>query len=150
MSLTPGQSLSSYEILSLLGKGGMGEVYRGASRSGGINPAWSPDGTKLYFNTGRTRMVVEVKTPTDTEGGAVQTAQGTRVSPRDLEVSAPNALFDRDLSLSPTVELTPDGDGFLTLSGAGRGTAGAFGANEIIVTLNFSKVLERLEPVEKR
>ena len=28
MPLTPGQSLSSYEIVALLGKGGMGEVYR--------------------------------------------------------------------------------------------------------------------------
>ena len=28
MPLTPGQTLASFEILALLGKGGMGEVYR--------------------------------------------------------------------------------------------------------------------------
>ncbi len=118
-----------------------------ASRSGGTSPAWSPDGTKLYFNTGRARMVVEVKTPTDAEGGAVQAAQGMGVSPADLEISPPNALFDFEPGTSAAVELTSDGEGFLTVSGFGQG---AGGADEIIVTLNFNKELERLAPVEKR
>ena len=98
-------------------------------------------------------MVVGVKTPADAEGGAVQTAQGMGVSPADLEISPPNALFDRDPSLVRAVELTPDGEGFLAISGGlaslGSRAAGG-GADEIIVTLNFNKELERLAPVEKR
>ena len=43
-------------ISSADGQGGRVQV----SRDGGQRPAWSPDGTKLYFNTGLTRMVVEV------------------------------------------------------------------------------------------
>jgi serine/threonine protein kinase len=46
MMLTPGSRLGAYEILSSLGAGGMGEVYRGSSRAmkcdttGGCAPTW--------------------------------------------------------------------------------------------------------------
>jgi hypothetical protein len=127
-------------ISSADGQGGRVQV----SRDDGSNPAWSPNGTKLYFNTGRTRMVVEVKAPTDNEGGAVQAAEGVSVSAQDLEISPPEELFVLDPSLHPAVELTSDGEGFLTLSTGETTPPDPERIDEIIVTLNFSKVLESL------
>jgi len=120
-------------ISSADGQGGRKQV----SRDSGSNPAWSPDGTKLYFNTERTRMVVEVKTPT--------AAEGVSLSVGDLEPSPPEARFVLDSSLARPFELTPDGEEFLTFSLGNRGQGGEVEViDEIIVTLNFSKELERL------
>ncbi len=114
------------------------------SRDGGLHPAWSPDGTKLYFNTGRTRMVVEVKTPTDDEGGAVQAAEGVSASAQDLEISPPNALFDHEPGPGlPPIELMAGGEGFLTISLGNAGQGGEV-IDEIIVVENFFLELERL------
>jgi Tol biopolymer transport system component len=121
------------------GKGGRVQV----SRDGDSIPAWSPDGKNLYFNTGRTRMVVEVKTPTEDEGAAVPAAQGVSASAEDLEISRPTALFDLEPLHGPGFWVTADGEGFMHAS-LGQGIVGSSEIDEIIVTLNFFLELERL------
>ncbi len=130
-------------IRSADGQGGLKQV----SRDGGDDPEWSPDGRKLYFKTGfglreRTLMVVELTTPTDDEGGAVQATEGMSVSAADLDITPPRLLFDVAPELAFDMKLTPDGEGFLGLSVSDPGQ-GEEVIDEIIVVENFFLMIER-------
>ncbi len=62
---------------------------------------------------------------------------------QDLEISPPNALFDLDPGPDlPSIELTPGGDGFLTISLDNPGQGGEV-IDEIIVVENFFLEIER-------
>ena len=59
MALSPGSRLGAYEIISLLGAGGVGEVYRAPGQASRLTrhpgldqyPLWRPDGRSVVFSS---------------------------------------------------------------------------------------------------
>ena len=105
------------------------------SRDGGQSPAWSPDGSILYFRT-RSRMISGAPISVSDEPDDTPIAQVGAISSL-FHTNSPYSFFD----------LYPDGEHILMLTPGQREVEDR---TEIKVTLNFFEELNRLVPTEPR
>ena len=97
------------------------------SNSGGIHPAWSPDGRRLYYMSGTVMYAVDVTTDPGFERGT------------------PDALFDREyfVGANRQFDVGPDGERFLMIE---TDQGGAAAASRINVILNWFEELKERVP----
>jgi Tol biopolymer transport system component len=95
------------------------------SRSGGVEPAWSPDGRELFFFSGQTLMLVDVR---DSD------ASFTASAPREVFTAPVPSGYSND---SHRWLLSPDGKRFLVLLPS-SGVAAAY----LDVVMNWEGLLQ--------
>lgn len=112
-----------YEVYVVRFSGAGGKTI--VSQGGGGGPIWARDGRELFYNTGKTMMVVPIA--------------GEEV----LTIGRPRVLFEsEDLGdVVANYDVAPDGERFLVV----RSTEAI---TELKVVLNWGQELKRLVPVE--
>jgi serine/threonine protein kinase len=107
-----------------------------ASKNGGQNPLWSPDGRELFYRSGDAVMAVAVETEP-------MLSLGTPVILfRDIY-----AGFTTDISAT-TWDISPDGKRFLMMKDTATESAEETARDRIIAVLNWFEELKERVPVE--